>query len=227
MRFAVHRRNYETTLVTALLGKFPAVVWLVGSRFVNHAARDFVRRCPPTSPCIAEYGEKFPDFMAERVGAEHVPYLRWFAKLEWHLGRIALAIEHPSLTMDALAAVDRGLLPDLVPTLQPGLEYLEAPWPIDDLMKLFLTEATPDRYTFEPADVRLQVRGACGAFHIDRLDAGAFAFRRGIIEGQSIGAAAEHALDADATFEPGQALTKLVLDGLVTGVTLLGKAAGP
>jgi hypothetical protein len=41
------------------------------------------------------------------------------------------------------------------------------------------------------------------------------------------GAAAEHALDADATFEPGQALTKLVLDGRVTGVTLPGNAAGP
>ena len=41
------------------------------------------------------------------------------------------------------------------------------------------------------------------------------------------GTAAEHALDADPAFEPGRALTKLVSDGLVTAVTLPGKAAGP
>lgn len=220
LRLAVHRRHYETSLVTTLLGKFPAVVWLMGSPFVTQAARDFVRLRPPTAPSIAEYGEEFPDFMAEGVNAERVRYLRWFGKLEWHLGHVALAIEHPYLAMDALAPIDRELLPDIVLTLQPGLKYLEAPWPIDRLMNLFLTEAAPDQYVFEPADVRLEVRGARGAFHIDRLDAGTSVFRRAIMEGQSIGTAAERALEADPTFEPGQALTRLVVDGLVTAFTL-------
>ena len=220
-RLAVHRRHYKTSLVTALLGKFPAVVWLVGSRFVTQAAREFVRDCPPTTPCIAEYGEQFPEFMAECVGADRVPYLRCFATLEWHLGHVALAIEHPCLAMDALAAVDRESLPDIALTLQPGLKYLETPWPLDDLMNLFLTEADPDQYVFfEPADVRLEVRGARGAFHIERLDVGAFVFRRSIMQGQSVAAAAEYALETDPIFEPGQALTRLISDGLVIAFTL-------
>jgi hypothetical protein len=224
-RLAVHRRHYERSLVTALLEKFPAVVWLMGSSFVTEAARDFVHRRPPTAPCIAEYGGEFPEFMAERAGAERVPYLCCFARLEWCLEQIALAVDRPSLAMDALTAVETRVLPDVVLTLQPGLNYLEALWPIDDLMRLYLSETAPDQYRFEPADVRLELRGARGVFHINRLDAGAFVFRQKIMQGQSIGAAAEHALDADPNYEAGQALTMLIAGGLVTAVTLPARDA--
>ena len=52
-RLRIHRRHYEASLVTALLGKFPGTVWLVGSPFTIEAAREFVRRYPPRTPCIA------------------------------------------------------------------------------------------------------------------------------------------------------------------------------
>jgi len=60
----IHRRNYEVSLVTALLTKFPATVWLAGTSFVTEAARDFIRHHPPQAPCIAEYGDEFPRFLA-------------------------------------------------------------------------------------------------------------------------------------------------------------------
>jgi len=34
-RLAIHQRHYETSLVTALLGKFQATAWLVGDAFVE------------------------------------------------------------------------------------------------------------------------------------------------------------------------------------------------
>jgi hypothetical protein len=80
-RLAIHRRHYETSLVTALLGKFPATVWLVGTPFVAEAARHFVRECPPHGPCIAEYGEAFPQCVSTRPTADRVPYLREFERL--------------------------------------------------------------------------------------------------------------------------------------------------
>src|SRR5215472_14599505 len=58
-RLAIHQRNYETSLVNALLGKFPATGWLVGSGFLTQAARDFIRNHPPNAPCIAENGQEF------------------------------------------------------------------------------------------------------------------------------------------------------------------------
>src|SRR5260370_9183453 len=67
-RLEIHSRHYETSLVDALVGKFPATGWLVGAPFVTETARHYVHQRPPDVPCIAEYGEEFPQFLAERPG---------------------------------------------------------------------------------------------------------------------------------------------------------------
>src|SRR5262249_38663377 len=82
--------------------------------------------------------------------------------------------------------------------LQAGLRYLHAAWPVDGLMKLYLTDTAPAEYRLAPADVWLEVRGSRGEFHIDRLDAAEFVFPTAILDGQSIGAAA-----ARSTLMPG------------------------
>jgi hypothetical protein len=224
-RFAIHQRNYETSVGSALLGKFPAVAWLLGTPFVTEAARDFVHRHPPRGPCIAEYGEDFPDFVAIRAGADRVPYLAWVGRLEWHLGHVALAIEHQALTIGSFSTIDPATLPDVVLALQPGVRYLEAPWPIDDLIKLYLTDEIPDAYVLERADVRLEIRGARGTFRFNRLDHATFAFRSALAQGHSLGAAAEQALDADPAYDPGRALTALVAERLLAGLVAAGPAS--
>jgi hypothetical protein len=39
----------------------------------GRAAKEFVSAHPPTRPCIAEYGEAFPGFLASRPAASRVP----------------------------------------------------------------------------------------------------------------------------------------------------------
>ena len=70
-----------------------------------------------------------------------------------------------------------------------------------------------------PADVWLEVRGARSEFQINRLDAAEFVFRKAILDGQSIGTAAEDALGANAEFDIGRALTMLVTSGHVLAIT--------
>ena len=223
-RMGIYVRHYETSLVEALMRRFPAVVWLIGGTFVSEAARAFVHRHPPAAPCIAEYGEEFPAFLAGRVGAR-VPYLQWFGRMEWHLGHVALAIERPPLAMDSLSKIEPDALPDLIVSLQLGVRYLDAPWPIDDLMRLFIAETAPEQFAFDAGSVWLEIRGARGEFRINRLDAGTLAFRTLISQGKPIGAAAERALEIDATFDPGRALAMLVDEGLVTAITPPGNRA--
>jgi hypothetical protein len=142
-RLAIHRRHYETSLVNALLGKFPATAWLVGEKFVAAAARQFIREHPPQAPCIAEYGEEFPQFLAARPGADGVPYLQDFATLEWHVGHVAAAVD--------------------------GARRVHASWPVDTLLKFFLTNTAPDRLVLEPEDVWIEVHGARGEVEIERV----------------------------------------------------------
>jgi hypothetical protein len=224
-RLAVHRRHYEASLIEAVLRQFPGVVWLVGEAFTSAAAKDFVRRHPPIAPCIADYAETFPDFLARRPGAERVPYIRWFAALERCLGQVALAVDEPALRIEDLSGLEPHTLIHLVLSPQPGLRYHQAPWPVDRLIALFLDEAAPDEIPLETAPVYLQVFGARGRFRIDRLDAASFAFRAAVTAGLTLEAAAERAIAADPSFDLGRGLACFLADGLVARRALMAEGA--
>jgi hypothetical protein len=216
-RLAIHRRHYEGSLVRALLDKFPATTWLIGSPAMHDAARAFVGLHPPTAPCIAEYGENFPAFLAEREGSPSLAYLRWFAELEWRLVHAAIAVDRPALDLQRLA--DHGdSLSDVELVAQPGLRYLASPWPVDDLMKFYLTDAAPEQYQLSAADIWLEICGSRGAFRFDRLERGEFLFREALVNGNTLGAAAERALEADESFNVGGALRRFVMNGLATDI---------
>jgi hypothetical protein len=222
-RLAIHQRHYRSSLMAAMRTKFPATAWLLGTPFLDEAARQFIRQHPPATPCIAEYGEEFPRFLSTHPGAARMPYLYSFAELEWHLGQVAIAVERLALAFETFSRFDVNTLMDTRLALQAGLRYLYASWPVDDLMKLYLSETAPSEYRLAPADVWLEVRGARGEFQINRLDLAEFVFRKAIWEGQSIGASAERALDIDAGFDVGQAFPALVGSGHVIGMTSLGR----
>lgn len=217
-RLIVHQRNYRQSLVDALLIKFPATGWLLGTQLLAEAAIRFIREYPPQAPCIAEFGAGFPDFLSQCPQSMRAPYTREFAELEWHIGKVAIAVSRVPFAVDELSNLDADALPDTLLELQPGLHYLSASWPVDELMKLYLSENVPDRFELSPADVHIEVRGARGEFHLSRLDPTEAAFRKAISEGCSIENAAGVALEVSAGFDPGNALVALIAAGLVTGI---------
>ena len=215
-RLAIHHRHYEASLVTALLDRFPGTIWLVGSTFVTEAARQFVRRRPPSRPCIAEYGENFPAFLSAEPGAAALPYLRPFAELEWHMGRLSLAVTLPALGRGDLPALNPDLVADARITMQPGVHYFHAAWDVDNLLRVYLTDSAPDQFSLQSGDAWIELRGARGELQMNRLDRASFAFRSALSAGQLLGDAAVSALELDPTFDAGQALATLITDGLVT-----------
>ena len=219
-RLAIHHRHYETSLSTALVGKFPATGWLVGATFITQAAEAFVRASPPRVLCIAEYGDTFPDFLATMPGAERTPYLLPFMQLEWRVGQVALAIDRPAVGVGVLAALTEDAVADASVALQPGLHYLYARWPVDRLMQFFLTDSAPDQLTLDPEDVWLELRGTRGAFQMQRLEASDFIFRQALQQGAALADAAALAMDRPSgTFDASRALGLLFAEGLCAGIT--------
>ncbi len=214
-RLAIHTRHYETSLVTALLLRFPATVWLMGSTFVVDAARDFIRAHPPTRPCIAEYGHDFPQRLATRAAAT-VPYLRAFAELEYAVGAASLGVPDPPLELQCLSHIAAQDLPDVTLGLQSALRYQHTTWAVDRLLSVYLESSTPASFELPDAPVWLEILGARGEVQVARLTTGAFAFRTRIADRHTLGDAAAHALAVDSAFEPGPALADLFASGLVT-----------
>ena len=148
-------------------------------------------------------------------------------QLWMHLGQVAIAVDQPALALDAFSTVEINTLMDTSLVLQAGLRYLHASWPVDDLMKLYLTDTAPSEYPLAPTDVWLEVRGSRGGFHTDRLDTAEFVFRNAVLERQPLGTAAERALDADARFDVGRAFTTLARCGYVIGTTSPDRGGQP
>ncbi len=103
LRFAVYRNNVHVSLVNALTKGFPVVRALVGEEFFTAMARVFVGQTKPSSPMLFQYGENFPDFIAEFPPAASLPYLSDVARLECAWTRAYHAADDPILTVDALA----------------------------------------------------------------------------------------------------------------------------
>ena len=217
-RLIVHQRNYQRSLVEALLTKFPATGWLLGTQHLADAAIRFVREYPPQAPCIAEFGAGFPDFLSRCPQSVRAPCAAKFAKLEWYIGKVAIAVSGMPITFEELSGIDADALSDTLLELQPGLHYLSAFWPVDELMKLYLSENVPDRFELSPAEVHIEVRGARGEFQLSRLEPAEVAFRKAVSEGCSIENAAGAALEVSSGFDPGSALVALIATGLVTGI---------
>jgi hypothetical protein len=157
---------------------------------------------------------------SRHIPALRVLYLYSFAALEWCLGQVAISADQPALGFWAFSGFDSNNLTDAGLTLQAGLRYLHASWPVDDLMRLYLTDTAPAQYQLVPADIWIEVRGSRGEFQINRFDIAEFVFRKAILDGHSIGAAAEHALDTDSGFDVGRAFATLVTSGHVVGTML-------
>jgi hypothetical protein len=153
-RLAIHRRHYTASLRRALIERFPATAWLVGSELVTHAATSFIREHPPSRPCIAEYGDGFPRYLGAHPAAAPLPYLAQFAELEWHLGRLALATEESA-----------------------NAQYIHLDWSLDELIAFYLTGTAPDEYALRQEDVWLEMRGLRGELQMIRLTGVEFARR--------------------------------------------------
>jgi hypothetical protein len=98
----------------------------VGSEFLAEAARAFVRVNSPRRPCVAEYGEEFPAFVATRPNADTLPCLRDFVELDRLFGQAAVAVDQPPIAVDDRTSLDDDVVTRSALVLQPGVRYHEA-----------------------------------------------------------------------------------------------------
>lgn len=218
-RLAIHRRHYESSLAAALEQKYPATAWLIGAEAFGATARAYVAAQPPAAPCIAEYGEDFPAFIAKRVGRA-LPYVRSFAELERAVGQASIAVDRSALHWSEIASLGATALLDTRLELQPDVHYVRSAWRIDELFETYLAPARPEKFALRAEPSAIEVRGSRGNMAIERLADPIFELRSALAAGSTIAHAAAAALGRDGSCDPGRALRELVESGLVTAVVL-------
>ncbi len=218
-RLGIYRHHVLTTLTAALQAAFPVVCRLVDERFFGYAADRYIRIDPPSGPCLFEYGESFPAFLAGFPPCHELPYLADVARLEWAVHRAPGAFEHHPITAEALRAVAPERAGDLTLSLDPSCTLVASRWPIDRIWRANQPEATEAvTVDLNAGGAMLEVRRRGDDVVVRSLEPATFMFREALSRGRRLAEAVEAALAHDAAFDVPGGLRALVQEGLLTGL---------
>ncbi len=216
-RFAVYRNNSVVAAIEALKAQFPTVLQLVGDEAFGGAARVFAQDDPPLSPVLAEYGEKFPAFLAgflEQQGVAEIPYLPDVARLDWAVLQALRAQEAEPCPLARLAALDPAAIVVARVKLHPALALIASDWPL-----LALRDPQGSAVADWRGETILVLRASAAA-RLIALAPGAAAFLSACDAGATLGEAAEAGESAEPGFDFGQTLVALTEAGAFAGVIL-------
>lgn len=209
-RLRVHRHHMVRSLAGALASTFPTVQAIVGEAFFRTMAEGFALRELPGQPVLAEYGADFPAFASGYGPAAALPYLADTARLDWALNLAFHAPLEPRLAASDLAGLPPERLFELKVTLAAGSTLVRSPWPIDRIWHASQPGATVGTVSLG--------EGAASALVLRRPDDAAFAsldpaeaaFIAALVEGSSLGEAAEAALSVECAFDPSKTFARLL-----------------
>lgn len=216
-RFAVHRNNVVGSLVQALAEGFPVVQALVGPEFFGALAAEFVRRQPPRSPVMADYGAELPEFIERFAPARSLPYLADVARLE----RARLEACHAADAALLCAADVAGALADperigeLRLRLHPAARLVVSPHPIVSLWAAHQGEGALADVDLRQAEAALVLRPLFDVLVV-RCDPGTARFVACLQEGATLGPAAAQAAGC-AGFDLAATLSLLLAHGALAG----------
>lgn len=221
-RLAIHVHHFRLTLIEALGATFPVVRRLVGDAFFTAAARRYVLSQPPQRPCLFEYGDGFPAFLASLPEAGCLGYLTDLARLEWAINRAHHADDVPSLDAAAAAAQIEAPSCDLFIGLDPSCRLVKSAWPVDRIWQVHQQgddEIAP--VDLEAGGVQLFIHRQDGEVGWLKLDAAAFAFIGSLLADGRLGKANALARAIAPSFNAPALLESLFEGGVVASVTAI------
>jgi hypothetical protein len=201
-RLRIYRNHAIITLTDALKATYPVVCRLVSEAFFAYAAHEFIRQHLPQSPCLAEYGGKFADFLAEFPPCRELGYLADIARLEWAINESLHARDIAAIMRGGLSDISAAEAPGLILCLHPALRLLESRWPIERIWRANQADGDLDlAIDLDAGGVRLQIHRCGDRVVLKSLTECEFAFLRELAKGNSLADAADAALRLDLLFD--------------------------
>jgi hypothetical protein len=219
-RLAIYRHHVLASLGEVLDSVYPVVRRLVGEGFFAYAADAFIRRHPPTGPCLFEYGAAFADFLAAFPPCQPLAYLPDVARLEWAIHAAAHAPDAVPLDCRLLADLDPSTAARLMLAFDPSVAFLASPWPVDRLWRANQPEAPDPEVDLAAGGAWVEVRRVGEEVAIRSMSPDLWAFSSALARGLTLAEAAAAAFERGPDFDLAAALRGLLEAGVLTAFTL-------
>lgn len=210
-RLAVYRNNVVGSLIEALADTFPVVEQLVGTEFFRAMAAQFVRNHPPTSCILANYGDRFPEFVENFAPASGLPYLPDVARLEFDRVVAYHAFDADCVSGQELARVltEPEQLPAMKLRLHPSVHVVESRFAVVSLWEAHQTDGEPQCVDISLGESALVLRHETDVLVVP-APLGTTSFVSAVKAGAVLGDAAATAAATHADFDLSAAFSMLL-----------------
>lgn len=223
----VYRNNVFTTLTESLATVYPVVRQLVGEEFFTFVADRYIRRYPPMSGYLQDFGSVFADFLAAFEPARSLVYLPDVARVEWASQEAFHAADAEPMALESLAAVAPNDYPDLVFHLPPSARLLASDYPVFRIWCANQSENSNDTtIDLDSGGENLLVQRRGIDVEIEPLSAGDYALLNAFVELEPFSIASAAALSMEADFDLTRALQHHVASETLVGFHLNHREKG-
>ena len=210
---AIYRGNLYANATEALGSAYPAVRRIVGEKFFDATARQFVRAHPSLHGDLNRYGERLPDFLERFPHTADLPYLPDVARMEWLVHRAYFAADAAPFD---LSAIEEHAL--LRPQLAPACALMESAWPLGRIWAIHQDDYPGDfEIDLAAGPDRILVHRPRWRTVVVTLPPGDYAFLNCALQGKTL----VEALEAGATdehFDPATALAHWIQAGVIASL---------
>ncbi len=214
-RFAVYRNNVAISLTDALAKRFPVIERLVGHEFFAAMGRVYLDANRPKSPVLLEWGDTFPEFLADFPPLADYPYMADVARVELARGHAFHAADAspiaPDILMSAASDPENARL-----GLHPSVQILHLSYPAVSIWAANQTGANGKSATLTGPEIALILRDTGYQVPVVAIRAGDAALIDALQNGRTLLLAAELAAFAQAKHDPQPLLVRLMQAGAIT-----------
>lgn len=198
----VYRNNVFEKLTEALGAIYPVVERLVGTGFFRYTANEYLRRHPPASGTLLDFGHRFADFLAAFPPAAGLAYLPDVARLEWAWHEAFHAADHAPFDLARLAGVAADRYGTLRFTLHPSARLIASPYPIHRIWQVNQPDWPGDQtVALAEGGVQLLVIRRGLEVEIEPCRTGEYTWLERLAAGGTLGEATQAALAAEPGFD--------------------------
>jgi len=213
-RFDIYRNNVAVSLTEALELSFPCIRRLIGEENFKRVAGVFLRRHPPRTPMLMQYGDDFPAFLKGFDPLSHLGYLPDVARLEQALRLSYHAADATPADAEQLARIPPETLADTRLVLAPAVRLVRSDWPVHAIWAFNMEDGPKPQPGAQ--DVLITRPALDPAMTV--IDAGTATFVAALLDDQSLGTAHQCATDTAADFDLATALSLLLGGGAISHI---------
>ncbi|WP_136660843.1 DNA-binding domain-containing protein [Nitratireductor sp. XY-223] len=216
-RYNVYRNNVTVGLIGALFDIYPAIHRLVGDEFFRAMARSYVRERQPQSPLLFRYGGDFAEFLERFEPVRELAYLPDVARLERAWLHAFHAADAPPLDSAALAAIAPEELADQRFIAHPATRILRSRFAAVSIFSANRSGA--DLAGIDPGNAEdgLVTRREFDV-EVRSLPGGGAEFLLALIDGGTLGEAADAATAVTQDFDLAAAIGAMLEAGAFTAI---------